>query len=136
MNKLKIIGLSLALSIMAFGAAADDFDGSRPLLCASLEAHDCGAGGDCLRGTAESIDAPRFIRLDFEQKVARAKRPDGEERTTTIDIVRNDQGKLILQGAQRGLGWSMSITQESGEMALTAAGDRVVYVIFGACTPL
>ena len=136
MNKLMIFGLSLALSSGAFGAAAEDFDGSQPLLCASLEAHDCGPGGDCLSGTAKSINAPQFIRIDFEQKQARARRPDGEERTTTLDSVRGDEGKLILQGVQSGLGWSMSITQESGEMALTAAGDRVAYVVFGACTPL
>ncbi len=28
------------------------------------------------------------------------------------------------------------ITQESGAMALTATGEQVVFVIFGACTPL
>ncbi len=47
-----------------------------------------------------------------------------------------EEGKLILQGVQLGLGWSMVITQESGTMALTAAGEQVVFVIFGACTPL
>lgn len=136
MNKLRNFGLSLALSIGSFEAAAANFDGSQPLLCASLEAHDCGPGEHCLKDTAASIDAPQFIRIDFEQKLARATRVDGEERTATIDSVWRDDGKLILQGVQRGLGWSMAITQESGEMALTAAGGQVAYVVFGACTPL
>jgi hypothetical protein len=50
-------------------------------------------------------------------------------------------GKLIIEGAQDGienvrdgLGWTMAINEESGEMVLTAAGDRVGFVVFGACT--
>ena len=136
MNKLGILGLGLAFSSMALMAAAEDFDGTQPLLCASLEAHDCGPDEHCLKDTAASVNAPQFIRLDFEQKLAHARRADGEERIAAIESVANDHGKLILQGVQRGLGWSMVITQESGEMALTAAGDQVAFVVFGACTPL
>ncbi len=136
MNTLKVLCLSLALSVAFLEVKAASFDGSEPLLCASVEAYDCSAGWECLKGTAESINAPQFIRLDFEQKVARSTRLGGEERTVKIESMTREEGKLILQGVQLGLGWSMVITQESGTMALTAAGDQVVFVIFGACTPL
>ncbi len=128
--------MSLVVSVGFFEARAASFDGSEPLLCASVEAYDCGAGGECFKGTAESINAPQFIRLDFEQKLARATRLGGEERTAKIESMTREEGKLILQGVQLGLGWSMVITQESGTMALTAAGNQAVFVIFGACTPL
>ncbi len=136
MNTLKILCLSLVVSVAFFEARAASFDGSEPLLCASVEAYDCGAGGECFKGTAESINAPQFIRLDFEQKLARATRLGGEERTAKIESMTREEGKLILQGVQLGLGWSMVITQESGTMALTAAGNQAVFVIFGACTPM
>ncbi len=136
MNTLKVLCLSLVVSVVFFEARAASFDGSEPLLCASVEAYDCGAGGECFKGTAESINAPQFILLDFEQKLARATRLGGEERTAKIESMTREEGKLILQGVQLGLGWSMVITQESGTMALTAAGNQAVFVIFGACTTL
>ncbi len=136
MNTLKVLCLSLVVSVAFFEASAASFDGSEPLLCASVEAYDCGAGGECFKGTAEGINAPQFIRLDFEQKLTRATRLGGEERTAKIESITREEGKLILQGVQMGLGWSMTIAQESGAMALTATGEQVVFVIFGACTPL
>ncbi len=136
MNTLKVLCLSLVVSVAVFDARAASFDGSEPLLCASIEAYDCGAGGECFKGTAQDINAPQFIRLDFEQKLARATRLGGEERTAKIESITREGEKLILQGVQMGLGWSMTIAQESGAMALTAVGDQVVFVIFGACMPL
>lgn len=136
MNFLKVLGVIAAFFAVSSAANAEGFDGSQPLICASMEAYDCGPGEDCLRGTAESIDAPQFIRLDFEQKMARATLANGEERTAKIESLTQEEGKLILQGVQRGLGWSMTIVQENGAMTLTAAGDRMAFVIFGACTPL
>ena len=136
MDILKVLGVIAAFFAVSSAANAGGLDGSQPLICASMEAYDCGQGEDCLKGTAESIDAPQFIRLDFEQKMARATRANGEERTTKIESLTQEEGKLILQGVQRGLGWSMTIAQENGAMTLTAAGDRMAFVIFGACTPL
>jgi hypothetical protein len=136
MNMLKVLGVIAAMFAASSTVNAEGFDGSQPLICASMEAYDCGAGDDCIKGTAESIDAPLFMRLDFEHKLARATRANGEERTAKIESLTQEEGKLILQGVQLGLGWSMTIAQVNGAMTLTAAGDRMAFVIFGACTPL
>ncbi len=136
MEMSRVLVLIAVLSVASVAANAQGFDSSQPLICASMEAYDCGPGSDCVRGTADSIDAPQFIRLDFEQMVARATRAGGEERTAKIESMTREEGKLILQGVQLGLGWSMTIAQNGGAMTLTAAGDQVVFVIFGACTPL
>ena len=96
----------------------------------------CKAAVTRSRRPIDSVDAPQFIRLDFEQKLDRATRLGGEERTAKIESMTREEGKLILQGVQLGLGWSMVITQESGAMVLIAAGEQVAFVIFGACTPL
>ncbi len=136
MNVSKVLGFVAVISAASTAANAEGLDGSQPLICASMEAYDCSPGEDCLRGTAEGIDAPQFIRLDFERKLAHATRANGKERTAKIESLTQGEGKLILQGVQRGLGWSMTIAQENGAMVLIAAGDRVAFVIFGACTPL
>ena len=134
MLKIHQVALALCLSIASLPAAADGFDGTQPLICAAIETFECGPGGQCLKGTADGMNVPQFIWLDFEQMMTRAKRPDGEERTSEIQSLTQNDGALILHGVQAGLGWSMAITQANGKMTLTAAGDQVAFVVFGACT--
>ena len=51
-------------------------------------------------------------------------------------------GKLILQGAEDGVegvrdgvGWTIAISEETGKLILTASGEGVAFVAYGACTP-
>jgi hypothetical protein len=51
-------------------------------------------------------------------------------------------GKLFLQGAddgiegvRDGLAWSISISQDTGRLVMSASGENVAFVVFGACTP-
>jgi hypothetical protein len=136
MRRYQLVFIAACLGLSAGPASATGFDGSQPLLCASIETFDCAPGGDCLKGTAESMNVPQFIRLDFKDGAARATRPDGTERTSKIESTTLNDGALILQGVQGNLGWSMAIAQDGGSMALTVAGEQVGFVIFGACTPL
>ena len=125
--KLTLSGLILSMG----SAVAADFDGSMPLLCASIETAECNAGADCSEGTVEHINVPQFLRINFQQQEI-----SGPKRTTKIQNMAQVEGKVILQGVESGLGWSMAITQETGKMALTASGDQIGFVVFGACTPL
>jgi len=34
-----------------------------------------------------------------------------------------------------GLGWTMAITEKTGQVVLTASGDQVAFVVFGAALP-
>jgi hypothetical protein len=119
-------------------ALAEDFDGSAPLICATAEAFDCGpnvdCASDCASDTPETIDLPRFIRLDFAGKRAFTKRQDGEERVAAIASQAVDSGMLILQGVQNAHAWSLLISQTTGAMSLSISGDGVGFVIFGSCT--
>ncbi len=135
MRMLGTLGLGLALSVASFGAAAQTIDGTKPLVCASMESFDCAPGGSCIKGLARDIDAPQFIHLDFAEGVARTVRANGEEREAKISEPRREAGQLILQGVQEGFGWSLSIAKKNGAMALTITGEEVAFVIFGACTP-
>ena len=49
----------------------------------------------------------------------------------------------MLQGAEDGyedlrdgLGWTLSIAEDTGQVVLTASGDQVAFVVFGAALPL
>jgi hypothetical protein len=51
-------------------------------------------------------------------------------------------GKLMLQGAEDGyegisdgVGWTIAISEDTGRGVLTASGDEVAFVVFGACIP-
>ena len=142
MNQIKIFGLITALvGLISLPALAGDFDGSKPLLCAVMDIVECGPGGNCQKVMAEEVGIPQFLRINFKEKKISATQSSGSKRSTTIKNSEHVDGKLILQGAEDGiegvrdgLGWSLAIAEESGKMVLTASGDEVGFVVFGACT--
>jgi hypothetical protein len=142
MNKIKIFGLTTALiGLIAFPAVAGDFDGSKPLICAVMDVVECQPGGKCERVTAEDVGLPHFLRINFKEKKISGTGLDGSKSSTAIENSEKIDGKIIIQGAEDGiegvrdgLGWSLAIAQDSGKAVLTASGDDVGFVIFGACT--
>jgi 6-phosphogluconate dehydrogenase len=142
MNKMKILGLTTALVVLtAFPALAGDFDGSKPLICAVMDLVECQPGGKCQQVTAEEVGIPHFLKINFKEKKISATHSDGSQRSTAIENFERIDGKVIIQGAEDGLegvrdglGWSLAIAEETGKTVLTASGDEVGFVIFGACT--
>ncbi len=142
MKILGMIGLVLCVFILPFTGATADFDGSKPLNCVFGDLIECDLGADCRRVTAESINAPKMLSVDFKQnKITQTQQGQGG-RTSVIERMKHVDGKLILQSAEEGyegvkdgLGWSLAISEETGQMVLTASGDEVGFVIFGTCTP-
>jgi hypothetical protein len=125
---LTLFGLFIAVS-PAF--AGDVFDGTKPLLCASIEALDCDPGVSCERGIPEIMGAPQFLRIDFAKKEI-----EGPKRTTAIRSMEKDNDQIVLQGYEIGLGWTLAIDRVTGTMRITFAGSDASFIIFGACTPL
>ena len=143
MKKSKLASLSLCAALVSLPVTADMFDGSEPLICALADIVECLPGGQCERVTAESVNAPRFWRINFEDKQLTTTRAAGTEQSSAIERMETLDNKLFLQGVedgaenvQDGLGWSLSIAQQSGNMVISASGDDVAFVAFGACTPL
>lgn len=143
MRETQLLGLTFCLAASAFAVSAGDFDGSKPLLCASTSVIECEPVAGCMQVMPESIGAPQFLRVDAKARQVKATRATGDQRTTTIERMKQVDGKLIMQGAEDGvegvrdgLGWTLAIAVDSGKMVLTASGDQVGFVIFGACTPL
>ena len=142
MNKMKTLGLAIALvGLMAFPAVAGDFDGSKELLCAVMDLVECQPGGRCQQVTAEEVGIPNFLRIDFKNKEVSATFADSSKKSSKIKNIVTIDGKVVIQGAEDGvegvrdgLGWSLAIGEESGKAVLTASGDEVGFVVFGACT--
>ena len=121
-------GLCLAPTL---AGAAGKYDGSAPMLCVPLFVTECGAEGECKRGTPESVNLPQFIRVDV---MAMAIRSEEQKRESPIKTVEHMNGKLILQGTQGERGWTMLIVEDSGRMSATVTADGEGFIVFGACT--
>ena len=130
-----LLCMSLGLAISSAAAAAD-FDGSRDLLCVPTDAIQCEGAGDCRRVAIEEISVPRFINIEFKQKRLRGTILGGEEQTTAIRNVENAADRTILQGAENGRGWSMTIDHTTGDMSAAIAGDDIGFILFGVCIVL
>ena len=112
-------------------ALAADFDGSKPLICAPVEAMDCVAGEACTRGTPDNIGAPAFIRLDLTKKVV-----SGPRQTSPILFMDKSEQRLLLQGTELGYGWTIVLDAETGKLTTTLVDETGAFVLFGSCTPL
>jgi hypothetical protein len=137
-----IVCVLLCSIIAASAVEAGDFDGTRPLLVSVIRAVECVPDGTCREVTPASVDLPQFLKIDFSKKTIRPADADDETPDTVIERQEIVDGKLILQGAEDGyekmrdgLGWTMAISEATGQVVLTASGDQVAFVVFGASLP-
>lgn len=124
--------LMLILLLVASSAAAEGiFDGTKTLLCASVEAMDCVSGESCVSGLPDDIGAPQFLKIDFA-----GKKIIGPKRTTPVLSTEKTDGQILLQGIELNMGWTFALNKTTGKFTTTLADNEGVFVIFGACTPL
>ena len=129
---MKRIGVCVLAAACAAGTAmAGDFDGSRELLCAPVQAMDCAEGTQCFTGTPAEMGAPAFIRVD-----AAKKQVSGARRTLPVLQLEKTAEQLLLQGADAGQAWAMAIDAATGRMYATITGREGAIVMIGSCTPV
>lgn len=121
----------VALLLAASAAQAGDFDGSKNLICAPVEANDCAAVDGCTRTVPSEVGAPAFIRIDFGQQAM-----VGPNRTSPIKVTEKNAQQLLLMGTELGYGWTVVLDQASGEMTVSMTNAAGSFVFFGSCTPL
>jgi hypothetical protein len=124
-------GLAMLALAASWTSTAADFDGSKTIICAPVEAMDCAPGAVCGRGSPADVGAPAFIRIDFAKKVV-----IGPKRTTPILAMEKSESQVLVQGNELGYGWSIAVDQEDGEMSATLTNHEGAFVLFGSCTPL
>ena len=126
-------------------AIAADFDGSKPMLCSTVNVNECSPDGTCESVSARDVNAPDFIRVDVKKKTMAGTAGGTDRPANKIDSAEVLGGLLFVQGkaanpeaagADDGLAWSMAIDAESGYMVLTGSGHAVAFVVFGSCIAL
>jgi len=134
---------AIGLCSLPCSAQAETLDGSQNLVCAPQLIIECGPEGNCEKAMAASVNLPNFFRIDFSAKELSAITEAENKRTSIIKTMEILDNKLFLQGAddgiegvRDGLAWSISIAQDTGRLVLSASGENVAFVIFGACTPM
>jgi hypothetical protein len=141
MDYLKIfIGAMSIFAAAPFAAQASDLDGSKPLLCSVISITECTPDGGCQKTTIEKAGMPQFLYVDVPNKTI-SPAPSIEGRNPTpIERIERVDGKLMLQGAEDGVenvrdgvGWTAAISEQTGRFILTASGEDVAFVVFGAC---
>ncbi len=127
--KPKLRLLTAVALLAASSAYAADFDGSRPLLCATVEAHDCAAAEDCVKDVPTEMGLPQFFRIDFAGQAV-----VGPERTSPIKLREETDGQMLLQGTELGFGWTIALDKTNGKVAVSLVSRIATFVVFGACT--
>src|SRR5881296_3311159 len=118
MNTLKAVGLLVLASGLvapAAPAAAQSYDGSKPLLCAMMAMWECDGSGQCERRAVESRDLPTFLIVDAVKRTLTGTGSD--ERRAEIKSATHLDGRLILQGGDAGRGGSATSRSRSSEPA-------------------
>jgi hypothetical protein len=125
--------LALCAAVIIAPAAAETIDGSKPMLCALYNVTSCVPDEGCQSETPDSANVPRFLHVSVGDQTIRGARADGEQRVTPIKSVEHLDNRLVLQGVDDPLAWSIAITA-NGDMALTGMKGDVGFIAFGACT--
>lgn len=142
------IGIFIVITVAAaflcalpLSARAASFDGSQNLICAPQLVIECGSDGTCDQAMPASVNLPSFFQMDFKAGEMAALTGSENKRTSKIKAMEVLDGKLFLQGAddgiegvRDGLAWSISISQDTGRLVLSASGGSEAFVVFGACT--
>ena len=144
MKNMKLLGLiGLSIFISSLTVWAGDFDGSRPLLFSVISVMECAPDSGCRAVTTDSVGLPQFLKIDLNKKTIGPVSESDTRPDSVIERMERVDGKLILQGAEDGyesvrdgLGWTIAITEGTGKVVMTASGDQVAFVVFGACLPL
>lgn len=129
--KTRTILFVLLISLAINPVHAADFDGSKALICATVDARDCVVGSDCFSGLAREVGAPPFLRIDFKNKVVA-----GTERTSPITSIDISEDQVLLQGNEVGYGWTLALDQANGEFAASLTNKEGTFLLFGNCTPI
>jgi len=132
-----ICAVALMISALPLAATADEFDGSKPLTCASIYSAECNAGDQkCITGAPWMINFPVFMEIDFKAKEVSTTKLHENPRVSTINnVMKLKNGHTAIQGIDDQFLWSMLIAEETGGMTLTISGENTGFIIFGACLP-
>lgn len=131
---MRVLSFVLAASLTA-PAMADDLRGTDRFLCSTLQATACGAEVECISLPPPDLNIPQFVQVDLARKKLATTPASGESRTTPLQTVWREEGRIILQGHEAGRAFSLVIEETTGRASFASAADSRGVVVFAACTP-
>ncbi len=126
----RIIAVVLAAAILGCAAQVMAAD-QNVRTCALVRGYECIPDEGCMEWTMEDMALPRFVKIDLKAKTITSLDKD-VSRTTKIATVERFEGLTVLHGTEL-RGWSIALGEDSGQLALSAAGDGEAFVVFGSC---
>jgi len=136
MKTLRIAGCVLGLAVVASASQAEP-ENEAGLICSTTHTVECdGTDEECHHGQGDTINFPRFFRVDFKKRKIHILDPGRRDEVTEVThIARSEsRGWVILQGVEEGRPWSMLITEQTGRFSLVINEDDAAFNVFGACT--
>ena len=133
------MGILVAAGLLACAASvsrADDLTGASRILCTAVQATFCTPEGGCEMGSPWDYNVPQFIEIDFNQKILSTTKASGQSRSTPVKNLQREDGKIYLQGVEKGRAFSFVIEEASGDASVAVAREGVTVSVFGACTPI
>ena len=94
----------------------------------------CVENGDCFRVVPDEIDLPRFVLIDTKKQTISTTKLSNRPRSTQIDRLARDGGRILIQGIEQGRAYSMSIEEDIGLLTGVMAKEGVTLSVFGDCT--
>ena len=122
--------LSLALSLVATAACAEDFDGSTPMVCAVIESHDCLPNQKACKPLQPETGKDMSLHIDVPNKTVKSP---FRTKALPLQSVSNNTKSLVLQGKDLELVWSATIHRTTGRLTVVVADREGAYVVFGQC---
>jgi hypothetical protein len=96
----------------------------------------CTGDQECESGPPWAWNIPQFVEVDLETKMLSTTEASGENRTTPAEVLRRENGVIVIQGMELGRAFSIVVSEDLGSMSASIAAEDLTVSVFGACTPL
>ncbi|HKE92677.1 MAG TPA: hypothetical protein VKB34_00110 [Povalibacter sp.] len=120
----------ISLTALAMTAAAEDFDGSKPMVCTPTQGHDCLPGQSECKPLEPRLEKYRDFGFDVGNKTVWSPYRTAD---LPIDSVSRNAKSLVLQGRTLEVAWTGTIHRTTGRLTVVIADREGAYVVFGQC---
>lgn len=130
MNKICLLSVALLSSTATVALAAEDYNGSKPMVCEPQHGHDCLPTETACKPLKPEAGKDVNLYIDVAKKTVKTP-----YRTSLlpIDSVGKNTKSLVLQGKSLEYVWNATIHRTTGRLTISIADREGAYVIFGQC---
>jgi hypothetical protein len=116
--------------LSAAALANEDFNGSKPMICAPLQGHDCVPTATACEPLKP--EPGKDLSLYFDVAKMAVRTPYRHD-TLPIESVGSNSKSLVMQGTNLEYVWSATIHRTTGRLTIVIADREGAYIVFGQC---